>query len=326
MNPNPTTTRRRRVRDLAGLGTLAAAVMLALSIVAVVGGSDNAAHALASSGAATIGLSGGGDTTDVASSTAFTISLPSGSVCPGTGADGYHYQSFMVSSSVDASALTYSGTGPKVPAGSPAGTIVYSVYATTSTPVNGFPANSPAGLISNIPNMNFAVFTPGNIPAGTYKLGIACTLEGNTVKFWQGEIDVITSADDKPAGITWSGHTETVDTLAPDSVADSVAPDSVAPDSVAPDSVAPDSVPESVPSVTDAPTTTTTTVADDGSTTTTILASQSPTPTDPPTVGTLANTGASLTPIFLWGLLFLVLGRITILLARPVRLRPARRR
>jgi hypothetical protein len=59
------------------------------------------------------------------------------------------------------------------------------------------------GSIVNIPVFNFGVYAPGDLPGGTYHLGIACTLNNEVVTVWDTEIVVTEDAGDQPAQIRW---------------------------------------------------------------------------------------------------------------------------
>ena len=128
------------------------------------------------------------------SSTVFTLIPPANSSCTGSGSGtpAYRWQTFMVSAAVDASTLTYT-SGP-VPI---AGQVVLPLYDAGGTPiVNKNPSASPLGLISSIPTMSFSAIPAGTIPAGDYKIGIACTQAGalDAGKFWEKTITIVPTA------------------------------------------------------------------------------------------------------------------------------------
>jgi hypothetical protein len=111
--------------------------------------------------------------------TPFSLKLPTGASCRGDSAnDGYRVQSYMVPASVDPATLTFGSVGPLPTATGQA--FREPLFAATSDPVvnqQTAAATKPPGPgpIVNIPAMNFAVYKPGDVPAGTYDLGIACT-------------------------------------------------------------------------------------------------------------------------------------------------------
>ncbi|MBV9663095.1 MAG: hypothetical protein JOZ37_03935, partial [Actinobacteria bacterium] len=168
-------------------------------------------------GAAIIKTAGGGANLQSGNgATNWTLRLPAGASCPGDGPnDGYRWQTYMVPSSVDPATLTFDSAGP-VPNGFGA-SFRQPLYDTTSNPVvNQVPAAaSPApgpGPIINIPDVNFQVFSPGQIPAGVYNIGIACTLGGASAtqesNFWNVQMTVATgTATDGNAQVTWQNGT-----------------------------------------------------------------------------------------------------------------------
>lgn len=119
----------------------------------------------ASAAAATLSVNSG------TASTAFNIILPSGSACSGSGSGNYRWESFIASASIDVSTLVFPD-GP---------TAVPTKYVSTLTSTAGelvtqrFPAGTPLGLISGIPQVNLSSLAGTGITAGAYKVGIACT-------------------------------------------------------------------------------------------------------------------------------------------------------
>jgi LPXTG-motif cell wall-anchored protein len=59
------------------------------------------------------------------------------------------------------------------------------------------------GLMDAFPPMNFAVFTPGQVKPGNYRLGIACTYFRATDRYWDVPIVITAASGDKPAGFQW---------------------------------------------------------------------------------------------------------------------------
>lgn len=162
-----------------------------------------------------------------ASDTTFTLRLPTGAACEGDSAnDGYRWSTYMVPASVDPSTLTFGLDGP-IPFTVGAG-FRAALYDTASSPVaaqqtaNATTAGGP-GPIINIPNMTYGVFVPGDIPAGTYNIGIACYLgpAGPTQmkSFWNVQKVFSTSASGGPAQVNWVFGTvpaaPTLDSLTP---------------------------------------------------------------------------------------------------------------
>ena len=48
------------------------------------------------------------------------------------------------------------------------------------------------------------MFEPGDLPAGAYRLGIACTLDNEITRVWDAEIEVREDAADSPGQIAWT--------------------------------------------------------------------------------------------------------------------------
>jgi hypothetical protein len=111
--------------------------------------------------------------------TPFSLKLPPSASCRGDSAnDGYRVQTYMVPASVDPATLTFGSVGP-IPTGTGA-SFREPLFATTSDPVvnnQTAAATKPPGPgpIINIPAMNFAVYKSGDVAAGTYNIGVACT-------------------------------------------------------------------------------------------------------------------------------------------------------
>ena len=309
---------RRQMYNVARGGAVLSAVMLAMNLLAVFDSAPAASAAGTNNG--TVSFS---NTDNVAitsgGSANFNLVLPGTAACPGSGADGYRWQGFLVAAAVDPGALVF-GAGPQ-----PVGTnFVASLQGTDGQFLrNRFPAAEPVGLITGVPTINFVPFpVPGTLPAGTYKIGIACTRTQETLSYWATTITVTQNNSDSPAKIAWSVQaTPPPTTVAPTTVA----PTTVAPTTVAPTTVAPTTV---APTTTVRPSTTTTTVAGattttvSGATTTTSVASGGPTTTVRSGGGSFPVTGSSQLPAIVWAILFLVFGRMALLLAKPVRVLP----
>ena len=147
-----------------------ASIVLGASLLPVVFISP--ASGATNNGTATLTQSSGTGATN------FTINLGGSASCPGDGNAGYRWQTFMIPAAADIDAtLTFASSGP---------TAVGSEFRQPLFDSSGSPvvsklpdiAVAPAttGGISGIPNFNFQVFSPGDIPNGTYKIGVACTL------------------------------------------------------------------------------------------------------------------------------------------------------
>lgn len=309
-------TGRRFLATLARAGMVLSGVMLVLSIVSMAGGYDRPASAAGvSRGTLTIrdtagAIAGGG-------SGPFTPGVPTGSACQGSGSSGYIWQTFLAAGSVSVGSLTFGPDGPN-PVGTALVTPLYSVDG--EAVVSKFPSANPVGLISGIPQVSFAQ-TVAALPAGSYNIGVACSLGGAMQDYWSITISVTANPADSPLGIAWS-----TTPTPPATTSTTVVPTTSTSTTVVPTT--------STTTTTVAPTTTTTTVKPTtttvGSTTTsttvkpvtttTIVGSGGLAPTLPPgSGGTLPATGSSSgVAVIVWGLLLLVFGRMAMLLAKPV--------
>lgn len=194
MNP----LRKRALTGGVVVATLAAiAVPLMSAAPAFADGSLQGAATIKAAGGASNLQSGDGATN-------FTLRLPTGASCPGDSANsGYRWQTYMVSDAIDPATLQFSSTGPTGASTGNHATFKQPLFDTSSTPIvqqqtaNQTTANGP-GAIINIPDMNFQVFTAGQIPDGTYNIGIACTLGGPSStqmsSYWNTTITVATAA------------------------------------------------------------------------------------------------------------------------------------
>lgn len=136
------------------------------------------------------------------STTQFTLRLPEGASCPGDSAnDGFRVQSFLVPAAADPAMLRYKSTKPDGPGH-------YALYDVFTRPyVQGFTAEADGpgqpGLIVNLPTFSYAVFPPGELAEGPYRIGIACTLMNETIRFWDTRVTLMRAPDDAPAEIRW---------------------------------------------------------------------------------------------------------------------------
>ena len=216
MNRIARTTGLGRVRA-ARLGTAFASVMLAISVVGLAAGVAGRTYAAGTPTGAVSFIDGSGYTT-TGGSGAFTMQLPSGAHCQGSGASGYRWESFIVSASVDPATLTWAD-GPNAVAGA----LVSRLYSNIGDPVSTKqPSNSPLGLISNIPQTSLGG-TLASLPVGDYKIGIACQFSGATQEFWVATITVIANVQDTPLGIQWDIATQTTTTTTTTTIAPTTA-------------------------------------------------------------------------------------------------------
>ncbi len=321
MNP-PLTRRRRIARDVAGAATVAAAAMLIISCFVAFGGQRRADAAAA--GTAQVLTPVGGNLTGGDVNTLFLLRPPSVAACAGDSATGgFRIQSYMISESISPDTLTFNSGGP-APAsvGSPFRQPLFSggnPYVDGNTAVG-------TGALVGIPTFDFTAWAGSygvdSVPAGSYNVGIACwDLANQTLdKYWNA---VMTFASSGTA-LTWStsASSPTTTTTVAGAATTTVAG-------------------ATTTTVARATTTTvagatTTTVA--GATTTTVAGATTTVAGATPTTvfnsgggvgsgggGGFPTTGSSSLPILGWGLLMLFLGRMTVLLGRPVRMIPNER-
>lgn len=137
------------------------------------------------------------------SATGFTLRLPEGASCPGDSQnDQWRIQSFIVPATDDPGALQYELIGPA------GGGVRYALYDQLDNPyMQQFtqPNTSPGqpGRVPAVAPLSFGVFPPGTIPAGTYRIGIACTYFRDTGTYWDTTIVVVDDASDAPSKFVW---------------------------------------------------------------------------------------------------------------------------
>lgn len=317
---------RKRARLMARLGVVLSSVMLVSNISAMFEPPGRAAAAGTDLGAVQLltpstAASPNQPVTSGGSSTVFVMTPPSGASCPGgaTGTPSYRWQTYMVADAIDVANLAFA-SGPVAVGAS----FVSPLYETPSgDPItNQNPAASPLGLIPGVPPISFGAFAPGAVPAGDYKIGVACSQAGATVSFWSTRITVTTAAADTPAGFTWALATTPVTTTTAAATTTTAAATTTTRQGTTTTTVHAATSTTAATTTTAVSASTTTAVAS----TTTLVASASGTTTSTTRVAstnssgaTLVTTGSSPLPIIVWALLLLVFGRMVILLARPVR-------
>jgi hypothetical protein len=184
-----------------------AALFAALATASPLIGGVSPASAATNNGTATTNPTSGD------SGTSFTLGLGANPTCPGdSAAGGYRVSSFMIPASANIdTTLTFGANGPTA-VGSEFRQPLFS--ATTNPYVNELTdqalTNGGPGPISGVPAFNWgAVFDPGDVPAGAYQIGIACTLgpAGPTqlVSYWSKVITVTTTGvgSGGPSQFTW---------------------------------------------------------------------------------------------------------------------------
>jgi hypothetical protein len=149
------------------------------------------------------GPNAGKQISDGKGSTSFSF-LPQGkSECQGDSAEGnYRIQSFIVPQTVDPKSLTFESTKP-------AGEGNWALYDVNTRPyvqdlTSVAVAPGKPGRIDSIPQLSFAVFPPGTLAPGLYKMGIACSLMNDATRIWETTIEITEDLNDSPANIRWT--------------------------------------------------------------------------------------------------------------------------
>lgn len=143
------------------------------------------------------------------SATPFSLGLAGTPQCAGdTAGAGFNWSTFMVPLGTDVGTLTFSPSGPNQVVGQYRTSLLStagSTIAMQSTNIAGGPGQP--GLISGIPQFGFQDFLPGEIPAGAYSVGIACTTAGGSIvdTYWSRPMTVTTNTTTGgPAQISWA--------------------------------------------------------------------------------------------------------------------------
>lgn len=173
-------------------GVLAAILAISFGLVAVA--SADTATLSPQSGTAAID---GGGLRDTALDTAFNLSLASGAHCTSNAAGGYVVRSFFIGSGVTLSSVNFGVTGLPLPAsGTGSGsTFVSALPNVTGSAFSLNPGTSAPFLVTGLPQMSlYRMVNRAAIPAGTYKMGIACVSTAtNTVdgaNFWETVVTI----------------------------------------------------------------------------------------------------------------------------------------
>ncbi len=150
------------------------------------------------------------------SNTPFSLRLPAGASCPGDSAnDDWRVQSFVIPADLDPGALTYGALRPR-------GDNLHALYGADTRPFiqvltgqNSGPGEP--GLIVGVPPLSFAVFPAGMLPAGPYRIGIACTWFEKTAMYWDTELVLSADPDVEPGQFRWHVANDPAAALADDS-------------------------------------------------------------------------------------------------------------
>ena len=157
-------------------------------------------------------LDGGG------SATPFGVELEGEDECPGDSAhDQFRVDSYMVPVAVDPTQLFFTGFGP-----TPIEFRSYDLFQSPLYKISGNPFAAELtgqqiepgapGPIGDIPGFDLAVFVPtpgidgydGGLPAGPYRIGIACTFGGRITNLWETTVELASDPADEPVGVTWT--------------------------------------------------------------------------------------------------------------------------
>lgn len=290
-------------RRLGGLLTLTAAACFGLASIAF---ADSATMS-PTSGTAAIDGSG---LRDAALDTAFNLAVAAGGHCSGNASSGFVVRSYFIGSGVTLSSVDFGALGLPLPAsGTGSGTTFVSALPNVSGAaffVN--PGSSSPFLVTGLPQLSmYRMVNRATIPAGAYRIGVACVGPTNFVdgaNFWD---TAITISNQSASSLTWGLNTTTTSTTST--------------------------------STTSTTSTTTTTIVGGSttSTTSTIVGGTTTTTTRPLSTttsvavggggGTIPRTGNSSSgSLVLLGVLTLLIGRIVLLVARPVRVLPPQSR
>ena len=149
------------------------------------------------------GPNAGKQIADGKGSTSFSFILQGKSECQGDSAEGnYRIQSFIVPQTVDPKTQRFESTKP-------AGEGNWALYDVNTRPyvqdlTSVAVAPDKPGRIDSIPQLSFAVFPPGTLAPGLYKMGIACSLMNDATRIWETTIEISEDTSDSPANIRWT--------------------------------------------------------------------------------------------------------------------------
>jgi hypothetical protein len=183
----------RRTNRLTKMAAVAAALAAAASVALVTTSASALPGGTAPTGGQNLAPSSGN------ASSNYQLTLTAGSnTCPGDGIAGYKWTTYMVPASVDAATLTYNSGGPIAPSGV---TFAQPLFSSAGSPQVSKSPGLGDGLISGIPaTYSFSAIASLPVPNGEYKIGYACTKDGQTERYWQTSITVSNSTG---SGFDW---------------------------------------------------------------------------------------------------------------------------
>jgi len=110
---------------------------------------------------------------------------PAPATCNGNGIAGYRWGAFISNTANDPATLTWTATGATAVGGTGFTSSLLSISGTFVDTLNP----SSIGNITPIPSFNLAGFGAALVP-GTYNIGFACALAGQTTNYWSTPITV----------------------------------------------------------------------------------------------------------------------------------------
>jgi hypothetical protein len=140
--------------------------------------------------------------TEGGSATSFTLVLPDGAACPGdTFNDQWRVQGFLVPREDDPANLKFAGNKPE-------GDGRWGLYQTdgqtyVQVPTAQNDAAGQPGRVLGIPSLSFEWFDLDYLPAGKYRMGLACSLFQDPGPYWDTEVEIVADPADSPGKFTW---------------------------------------------------------------------------------------------------------------------------
>ncbi len=136
----------------------------------------------------------------------FTFRLPVGAECPGDSAnDQWRWQTFVIPAETEIDDIVWGVLGPEGD-GQAALYDTFSRYLSHQNLLPNQVAGEP-GKLPTLPFMTFSNFPQGYLADGTYRIGVACTLQRAPSIFWDAEFVVESSNEGGSAGFVWASPT-----------------------------------------------------------------------------------------------------------------------